>query len=422
MKYDKVFMGSYNLHLINTDKFKTVTVEVDFRNKLENDTTIRNLLKMVLLDSNKNFKTERELVKETENLYDLKLVSSNNRIGTNTNMTFKIRFLEESYTEKSMNEESILLLFDIIFNPNITNNSFDEKIVNKCKEKLKKSIISIKDNKLKYALLKLFETTKDMPYSRNGYGDILELEKIDGKILYDYYKKMLKNDIVDVFVVGNIDNDKIKELFREKFKIETFKKTNNGILVNELDKRKRINKVQVFDEVNQTQLTYLCSLHNLTDFERSYVIKVYNEILGGGSNSLLFSNVREKNSLAYYINSAVKSYDNIMFIYSGISSENINKATKLIKNTLKQIEKGNFSTELLNSSKETIISGIIASMDNPTGIINTYFAHELVGSELFEERIEKFNSITKEDIINVSKKISLHTMLTLQKGENNEDN
>ena len=111
-----------------------------------------------------------------------------------------------------------------------------------------------------------------------------------------------------------------------------------------------------------------------------------------------------------------------MFIYSGISSENINKATKLIKNTLKQIEKGNFSTELLNSSKETITSGIIASMDNPTGIINTYFAHELVGSELFEERIEKFNSITKEDIINVSKKISLHTMLTLQKGENNEDN
>ena len=317
MKYDKVFMGSYNLHLINTDKFKTVTVEVDFRNKLENDTTIRNLLKMVLLDSNKNFKTERELVKETENLYDLKLVSSNNRIGTNTNMTFKIRFLEESYTEKSMNEESILLLFDIIFNPNITNDSFDEKIVNKCKEKLKKSIISIKDNKLKYALLKLFETTKDMPYSRNGYGDILELEKIDGKILYDYYKKMLKNDMVDVFVVGNIDNDKIKELFREKFKIETFKKTNNGILVNELDKRKRINKVQVFDEVNQTQLTYLCSLHNLTDFERSYVIKVYNEILGGGSNSLLFSNVREKNSLAYYINSA--DYNHIQLAHEGQS-------------------------------------------------------------------------------------------------------
>ena len=46
--------------------------------------TIRNLLKMVLLDSHANYKTERELVKETEKLYDLKLISSTSRIGTNS--------------------------------------------------------------------------------------------------------------------------------------------------------------------------------------------------------------------------------------------------------------------------------------------------------------------------------------------------
>ena len=85
-------MGSYNLHLINTDKFKTNTIEIDFRTKINNDITIRNLLKMVLLDSNANYKTEKELVKETENLYDLKLISSTSRIGTNSNMTFKMKY------------------------------------------------------------------------------------------------------------------------------------------------------------------------------------------------------------------------------------------------------------------------------------------------------------------------------------------
>jgi len=164
MKYEKIFMGSYNLHLINTDKFKTNTIEIDFRSKINEDITIRNLLKMVLLDSNANYKTERELVKETENLYDLKLISSTSRIGTNSNMTFKMRFLDEKYTEKGMNEESILFLIDLIFNPNIKDNCFDKSVVDKCKERLKKSIISLRDNKLKYALLKLFETTKDMHY------------------------------------------------------------------------------------------------------------------------------------------------------------------------------------------------------------------------------------------------------------------
>ena len=422
MKYDKIFMGSYNLHLINTDKFKTNTIEIDFRSKICDDVTIRNLLKMVLLDSNANYKTERELVIETEKLYDLKLISSTSRIGTNSNMSFKMRFLDEKYTEEGMNEESILFLLNIIFNTNIKDGSFDKEVVNKCKEKLKKSIISIKDNKLKYALLKLFETTGNMPYSKNSYGSIEELEKIDGKVLYEYYKNMLKNDIIDVFVVGNIDGEKLKELFRDKFKIETFKKTSPSVLVDELQVRKKIETYKEYDDVNQTQLTMLCSLHNLTEYERQYVIRIYNEILGGSSNSMLFENVREKNSLCYYINSDVKPYDNILFIYSGISNENVDKAVKLIKKTMKEIENGNISDEVFNSSKETIISGIIASMDNPSGIINTYYAHELVGSALAEERIEKFNKVTKSDVVNVSKKISFYSMLTLEKGESNEDN
>lgn len=422
MKYDKIFMGSYNLHLINTNKFKTNTIEIDFRTKMNDDTTIRNLLKMVLLDSNANYKTEKELVKETEKLYDLKLISSTSRIGTNSNIAFKMKFLDEKYTEAGMNEESILFLINLIFNPNVENNSFNEEVVNKCKEKLKKSIISIKDNKLKYALLKLFETTENMPYSKNSFGNLEELEKIDGKKLYEYYKNMLKNDIIDIFVVGNLEQEKTKELFREKFKIETFKKNKPKVLVDELPRRKKIETYKEYEDVNQTQLTILCSLHDLTDYERQYVIRIYNEILGGSSNSMLFENVREKNSLCYYINSDVKPYDNILFIYSGISNENVEKATKLIKKTMKDIENGNISQEVFNSSKETITSGIIASMDNPSGIINTYYAHELVDSALSEERIEKFNKVTKEDVVNVSKKISFYSILTLEKGDKNEDN
>ena len=112
MNYEMIDMGAYNLHIIKTKKFKTITVEVNFREKMSKDSiTIRNLLKSVLLSTNKNFQNERELIKETENLYDLKLISSNTRIGNYSNLAFKIRFLNEKYTEKSMNEYSINFLF-----------------------------------------------------------------------------------------------------------------------------------------------------------------------------------------------------------------------------------------------------------------------------------------------------------------------
>ena len=54
MNYEVVNMGAYNLHLINTNKFKTITVEVDFRRVVKKDEiTKRVLLKDILLNSTK---------------------------------------------------------------------------------------------------------------------------------------------------------------------------------------------------------------------------------------------------------------------------------------------------------------------------------------------------------------------------------
>jgi predicted Zn-dependent peptidase len=415
-------MGAYNLHIIKTTKFKTITVEVNFREKFDKkNITIRNLLKTVLLNTTKNFPTERELIKETENLYDLKLISSNMRIGNYSNLSFKTRFLNEKYTEKSMNEYSIAFLLDVIFNPNISNNNFKKNIIEKCKSKLEKSIKSLRDNKLKYTLFKLLETTNDKPYSYNTYGNLEDLNKINTSNLYDYYKSVLNDNYIDVFVVGDVDSKEIKEIFKNYFKVNTFKKVQNDILVSELNTHSKIKKIVEKDTANQTQLTILCNLNNLTEFERKYVLMVYNELLGGSSNSMLFDTVREKNSYAYYINSNQKPYDNILMIYAGIEPGNSDNVLKLIKKTLQNITKGKFDDSLLENSKETIISGIEASKDSPAGIINTYYAKVLVDSLSFDERIENVSKITKEDIISLSKKVSIHTIYTLEGEKNEED-
>ena len=423
MNYELINMGAYNLHLVKTNRFKTITVEVDFRREIQKeDITKRAVLKEVLLNSNKNYRTERELIIESEKLYDLKLVASSARMGNYTNISFKTRFLDEKYTEKDMNEESIAFLMDIIFNPNIDNGSFNEEVVNKCKNRIEKSIKSLKDSKLKYTLFKLLENVKDKPYSYNSYGYLEDLEKIDGKVLYDYYKDMINNDFIDIFVVGDFDSIKIKELIKKYFKARTYHKTKTNIIVEELPIIKKIIEQSEEDNVNQTQFTILCGINNLTEFERKYVIKVYSELLGGSSNSILFDTVREKNSYAYYVNADVKSYDNTLLIYSGIEPGNKNEVFKLIKKCLIEIEKGNFTDDMLNNAKETLIGGIKASLDSPSGIINNYFAKILVGTDNFEERIDNFRKVTKEDVINVSKKINIYSTYTLEGVKQDEEN
>ena len=63
MKYTSYNMNAYNLHIIKTDKFKTITVSVSFRRKVKKEEiTIRNLLKELLINSSYNYPTEKSLI------------------------------------------------------------------------------------------------------------------------------------------------------------------------------------------------------------------------------------------------------------------------------------------------------------------------------------------------------------------------
>ena len=417
MEYTCYNMNAYNLHIINTDKFKTITVDVNFRRKIKkNEITIRNLIKELMVNSSFNYPTERSLVIQTERLYDLKLLSSTYRVGNYSILSFKSRFLNEKYTEDGMNEESIKFLLDLIFKPKFDND------VDKCKKKIEKSILSLSDNKIKYALLKLLESTGDMSYSYNNYGYKDDLDKITIDDLNKYYNSIINNDIVDVFVVGDVDCNNIKQIFKDYFKVSTFHKTDLSVLVPELSRVRKLNELKEYDKVNQTQLTMLCSLSGITDYERKYVLPVYGELLGGSSNSILFDMVREKNSYAYYINAIVKPYDNVMMIYSGVGNGNDKAVVKLIEKSLLGISHGKFDLDKLESSKKTLISAIESSLDNPISIINNYYAKVLVDAIDVDEKIEKIKSVSKDDIINVSKKISVHTLFLLEASdeENND--
>ena len=409
MKYTKYDMNAYNLHIINTDKFKTITVGVAFRRKIRKDEiTLRNLLKELMINATNNYPTEKSLIMATENLYDLKLMAANYRVGNYAIMTFRTRFLNEKYTEDGMNDESIKFFLDLIFNPKLDND------VDKCKKKIEKSILGLKDNKIKYALSKLLETTGDMPYAYNGYGYIDDLDKIKEDDIKKYYDSVIKNDIVDVYVVGEVDESKIKNIFKEYFKVVTYHKNEIDLITDELSNNKKVSELREKDKVNQTQLAILCNLRGLTDKERKYVMPVYTEMLGGTANSILFDAVREKNSYAYYVNAIVKSYDNVMMIYSGIEYGNEKNVLKIIEKTLDGIKKGNFPNDKFDSAKETLISAIKASLDNPMGIITNYYAKALVNSPDVEVRIKNISSVTKEDIIAVSKKVNIHTMFILE--------
>lgn len=422
MEYIKYELGAYNLNVIKTNNFKTVRVEVKFRNVVKKEEiTLRNLLKMVLIESTKKFDTERKFVIESEELYDLKLSSTSSRVGNFTTLSFNLTFLNEEYTEKGLHNKSLDFLMEVLFNPNVSNNKFDSLSFNNCVNKLEKSIMGRKDNKTKYSIFALLQHMGDYAYSYDQYGYLSDLKNIDEAKLYEYYKKVLMNDLVDVYVIGNVDSNEIKEYFINNFKINSFKKEKMNVLIDEVLPRKRVKVFKEDDDVNQTKIAIGLRFNDVSEYERKYVLYVYNEILGGSGNSLLFDTVREKNSLAYYINSIAQGYDNLLIIYTGIDKDRVDLGLKLIKKTIKDIEKGKFTSDMFNNAINMITSSLKLSLETQPSVINNYYAMNILNSDDINTRISKFEKVTKEDVINFSKKIKMDTVFLLEGDHNEED-
>lgn len=422
MEYIRYELGAYNLNVIKTNNFKTVRVEVKFRNVVKKEEiTLRNLLKMVLIESTKKFDTERKFVIESEELYDLKLSSTSSRVGNFTTLSFNLTFFNEEYTEKGLHNKSLDFLMEVLFNPNVSNNKFDSLSFNNCVNKLEKSIMGRKDNKTKYSIFALLQHMGDYAYSYDQYGYLSDLKNIDEAKLYEYYKKVLMNDLVDVYVIGNVDSNEIKEYFINNFKINSFKKEKMNVLIDEVLPRKRVKVFKEEDDVNQTKIAIGLRFNDVSEYERKYVLYVYNEILGGSGNSLLFDTVREKNSLAYYINSIAQGYDNLLIIYTGIDKDRVDLGLKLIKKTIKDIEKGKFTSDMFNNAINMITSSLKLSLETQSSVINNYYAMNILNSDDINTRISKFEKVTKEDVINFSKKIKMDTIFLLEGDHNEED-
>ncbi len=419
--YNNYSTKAYNLHVINTDKFKTITIKINFKKLItKEDITYRNLLGKVLLSSTKKYKTKQEIDKQTEELYGLGLGYSTNLSGNYIISSFNCNFLNEKYTEENMNKESLEFLFDIIFNPNIENNEFEYFAL--AKRLVSDEIDSLKDNTKRYALQRLFETLGNntpLAYNAIGYND--DLEKITNQDLYEYYKKMLKSDLIDIFIIGNVDDQKLIQLFNEQFNINTIKKPGTSHFLEHNKINKKITKISETMPIEQTNLNIGFKLKGLTDFERQYVLYAYCFILGGSPNSKLFKTVREQNSLCYSISASHKAIYNILYITVGTNKEDVKKCINLIKKELNKMTKGDFSIQDLEAAKITYTNSLKDIEDYQGSILRMYESNIYFNYDLIDKRLEEIKKVTKEDIINLSKKIFMDSIFILE-GENNGKN
>lgn len=420
MDYKKIIKDNYTLHLIKTDRFKTINIGLKLTKEYNKEEfAYLNLLARVLpINGTKNYKTVNDITKKLESLYNTGIYFKS--LQTSKNMSFEasLRIVNPKYTEISMYKESISMLKEIITNPLIKNNEFNYFDVTK--NNLINSIKNIKDNLSVYSSLKFNEIFyKETIYEENSLKNLPLYEKLTNKNMYKYYLKLFNSFKIDVFVIGDYLEDEILSNVDDLLKDFRQKDTSSKELYISFNPKKSKDK----DKFTSTQSSLLVGLtiNDLTEEEKFYTLLLYNTILGSMNNSVLFVNVREKNSLCYHISSTISKYTSSIIINSGINKTNYEKAVSLIEESLKSMTDEKMVNGLITNAKKTLNLAFNDFYENPAKIVGYYYLKEFDEVKSIEERREKINNLTSKEISSLAKKVQIKEIF-LMEGVNSEEN
>lgn len=398
-----------SLHIRQTAQFKTVNFSIKMRAPLNEETAAaRTVLSNVLQHSNEKFPTAASYRSYLDDLFGTVLYFDTTKRGQEHTLLLNVETVNDQYlSHGNVLNEVINLLQYAIFKPNFENGTFKESIVAREKEMVIQRIQSIFDDKSRYAQKRLTEILRpNSAASISANGTIEAVKAITPKSLTKTYEQMLTTDLIDIYVVGDIDIEQMTEQIKAALPFAnraTYEWPNE-----------KASSAEIVPYTKETQEMKQGKLHigystpvrfGDDDFPK---MQIFNGIFGGYAHSKLFMNVREKESLAYYASSSYASHYGLLFVVSGIEPSNEEKARQVIAEQLEVMKNGEISDLELAQTKAMLINQLKEALDSSRGQIEIFDQYKALNEPFtLDTWTMRWQSVTKEDVQKMAQQIDL---------------
>ena len=415
IKQERHELGGLRVHMIPTDKYKTNTFVLRLKAPLcEETVTERALLPYVLQSATETHPSVIRVRQYLEELYGSSLAVDVSKKGEDHIISIYIDIANETYLQEAppLFEKALAMLADILLRPATEGNGFLQTVVESEKRALVQRIESTFDDKMRYANERLVEEMcKVESYRLSANGQKERVSAITSETLYQYYKKVLEEDEMDLYIIGDIEEGAL-DLVKQYFSISKREVKERNILLHKKNEEEQ--EVVEKQELKQSKLNIGYRTYITYRDEDYFALQLFNGLFGGFSHSKLFVNVREKNSLAYYAASRYESHKGLLFVMSGIEGKNYEKAVTIIKEQMTAMQNGDFTDEEVVQTKSVIKNQILETIDTPRGLVELLY-HEVIAN--YERPVEEWltgvERVTKDAIVKVAKNIQLDTIYFL---------
>ena len=250
----------------------------------------------------------------------------------------------------------------------------------------------------------------DTPLGRKVIGAKKTLNNMKRDDFINYFKENYNSQNIVISIAGKFEN-----LNLEKFlgnikmgkKSEYEKYTDN----------QKIPQVFIMDKkTDQAQVAIGYKTFSVFDKRRT-ILDVLATILGGGMSSRLFTEVRERRGLCYFVRTFAEHYLDQGYIgtFSGVTLNKIDKAIKIILQEHKKIIKYEISPKELNKAKEYIKGKFLLSAEGSYDIAHFIGMEKLILDRVIsiEDYFKEIQGVTTIAIKKIAQEIFIPEQLNL---------
>lgn len=227
----------------------------------------------------------------------------------------------------------------------------------------------------------------------------------DVKVVYGQYVTPSRGYLT---FVGDITAEKAKALTIKAF--GDWKSTSLSLPVLAKVSNPVITEVNVIDmpDAVQSEIT----VTNLIDLPLNspdyHAVLLANEILGGGSDSKLYRNLREKRGFTYgaYSSTSTGRFQARFSAYAAVRNEKVDSAVVELLNEIKVMRTEKISDIDLQNAKNIFNGSFALGLEDPARMAG--FASDILINDLpkdfYQTYLQKVNAVTADDVLRVSKK------------------
>ena len=374
----------FKAEIIKDTKFNDVNISLRIIMPLDRKYVSQANIMVELFDDRLiNYPTKKSMTKLMDDLYGARFRASTYSVGKTQVIDLQCVGINERFVDESLHQMYLDTLMEIFTQPLINENTVKEAAKNS-----KQNLIRINEKPNSYAIFKAFELAgEDQTFGLNVFGYEEDYDAINVLEMNEFHQLCLNTFRKEIYLAGDIDSLDIPE-FLNNVDYESLTTT-------KVDSR----TIEESNKSNQSEIVQVYPVSIDPHHELYYAYLTLLAILGQSPSSLLFQNIREKESLCYSIYASQLIYDGLFYIGSSVKVGSEDVVVSLISEQFEAIRKEGFD---LASTKQYLFNRIKGTKEATRGLIDLSFRNNrLQMSDDESTMLEKFSKVSQEDIVSV---------------------